>query len=71
MVFTQILKFQKCIFNHPKLSTNKIPLSLATHYNKRCPCTPSDFIGFWVNSLVVMNGDQWKNNEFTALMNED
>jgi hypothetical protein len=24
---------------------------------KRCPYTPSDFTGFWVNSLVIMNGD--------------
>jgi hypothetical protein len=28
------------------------------HYNKRCPCMPNDFIGFRVNSLVVVNGDQ-------------
>ncbi len=26
------------------------------HYNKTCPCTPSDFNGFCVNSLVPMNG---------------
>jgi hypothetical protein len=26
-------------------------------YNKRYPCTPSDFAGFWINSLVVVNGD--------------
>jgi len=26
-------------------------------YNKRCPCTPNDFTGFWVNSLVVVNKD--------------
>jgi hypothetical protein len=25
------------------------------HYNKRCPYMPSDFIGFLMNSLVVMN----------------
>ncbi len=30
MVFTQILNFQKCIFNHPKLGNNKIPFILAT-----------------------------------------
>ncbi len=30
MVFTQISKFQKCIFNHPKLGNNEIPLILAT-----------------------------------------
>jgi len=30
MVFTQILKFQKYIFNHSKLGNNKIPLILAT-----------------------------------------
>jgi len=29
---------------------------LTTHYNKRCPYMPSDFIRFWVNSLVLMNG---------------
>jgi len=28
---------------------------LLYHYNKRCHCMPSDFTGFWVNSLVVMN----------------
>jgi hypothetical protein len=27
------------------------------HYNKRCSYTPNDFIIFWVNSLVVVNGD--------------
>jgi hypothetical protein len=27
-----------------------------SHYNKRYPYTPSDFIGLWVNSLVIMNG---------------
>jgi hypothetical protein len=41
------------------------------HYNKRCPCMPSDFIGFWVNSLVVMNQDLWRINEFIGLMNKD
>jgi hypothetical protein len=25
-------------------------------YNKMCHCTQSDFIGFWEDSLVVMNG---------------
>ncbi len=30
MAFTQISKFQKCIFDHPKLGTNKIPLILGT-----------------------------------------
>ncbi len=25
---------------------------------QRCPCTTSDFTGFWVISLVVVNGDQ-------------
>jgi hypothetical protein len=39
------------------------------HYNKRCPYMPSDFTGFWVNSLVVVNRDQWKSSEFTNLMN--
>jgi len=41
------------------------------HYNKRCPCMPSDFIRFWVNSLVVINKDQWRSSEFTSLVNED
>ncbi len=32
---------------------------LKSDYNKSCACMPSDFIGFWVNSLV-----QWsRNNE--------
>jgi hypothetical protein len=30
MVFTQISKYQKNIFNRPKLGDNKIPLILAT-----------------------------------------
>jgi hypothetical protein len=30
MGFTQISKFQKCIFNHPKLGKKKIPLIVAT-----------------------------------------
>ncbi len=41
------------------------------HYNKRCPFTPIDFTRFWMNSLVVVNGDQWWSNEFTSLMNGD
>ncbi len=41
------------------------------HYNKRCPYTSNVFTGFWVNSLVVVNGDQWRSNEFTGLVNED
>jgi hypothetical protein len=41
------------------------------HYNKRCPCTPNDFIGFWLNPLVVMNEDQWGSSESTGLMNKD
>jgi len=45
--------------------------SSCEHYNKRCPCMPIDFTGFWVNSLVVVNGDQWKNNEFIGLVNGD
>jgi hypothetical protein len=46
-------------------------LFIYKHYNKRCPYMPSDFTGFWANSLVVMNGDQWKNSEFTSLVNGD
>jgi hypothetical protein len=44
---------------------------LSLHYNKRCPCTPNDFTRFWVNSLVVMNEDQWKSSEFIGLVNGD
>jgi hypothetical protein len=40
------------------------------HFNKKCSCMSSDFIGFWVNSLVVTNRDQW-NSEFTGLVNGD
>ncbi len=29
------------------------------------------FTGFWMNSLVVMNGDQWRSSEFTSLVNGD
>jgi hypothetical protein len=32
-------------------------LSFVTSLNKRCPCMLSDFTGFRVKSLVVMNGD--------------
>jgi hypothetical protein len=38
--FFDYLKFENVDYDH--------------HYNKRCACTPSDFIGFWVNSLVIM-----------------
>jgi hypothetical protein len=48
-----------------------LPQTLIPHYNKRYPCTPSDFTRFWVDSLVVMNGDKWRNNEFTSVVNED
>jgi hypothetical protein len=41
------------------------------HYNKRCPCMPSDFTGFWVNSLAIMNKDHWRSSEFTSLMYRD
>jgi hypothetical protein len=41
------------------------------NYNKRCPCTPSDFIGFWVNSQVVVNGDQQRRSGFIGLMNSE
>ncbi len=41
------------------------------HYNKRCPCTPSDFTEFWLNSLVVMNEDDWRSSEFIGLINKD
>jgi hypothetical protein len=41
------------------------------HYNKRCPCKSSDFTRFWVNSLVVVTRDQWKNNVFIDLVNRN
>jgi hypothetical protein len=34
-------------------------------------CMSRDFTEFWVNSLILMNKDQWKNNEFISLVNED
>jgi len=43
-------------------------VSILLHYNKRCPYTPSDFIKFWMNSLIIVNKDQWKNSEFTGLL---
>ncbi len=42
-----------------------------SHYNKMCPCMPSDFTRFWMNSLVVMNGNQWRSSEFTGPVNGD
>jgi hypothetical protein len=35
----------------------KLEALMDIHYNKKCPCTPSDFTRFRVNSLVVVNGD--------------
>jgi hypothetical protein len=32
---------------------------------------PSDFIKLWVNSLVIVNGTEWKISEFIGLVNED
>jgi hypothetical protein len=29
------------------------------HYNKMHPCMPNDFIAFWMNSLVPLNGPSW------------
>jgi hypothetical protein len=37
-------------------ATNQTKDVKIIHYNKRCTYTPSDFIGLWINSLVVMNG---------------
>jgi hypothetical protein len=54
-----------------KLWPNESPKVKLSHYNKRCPCTPTDFTGFWVNSLVVVNEDQWRSSEFIRLMNGD
>jgi hypothetical protein len=31
---------------------------LKLHYNKMCPYMPSDFIGFWMNSLVVVGTNE-------------
>jgi hypothetical protein len=36
------------------------------YYKKKCPCMPSDFTGSWMNSLIVLNWDQRRNNEFTS-----
>ncbi len=44
----------RCQTNHQNCSVQK---TLVMHYNKRCPCTPSDFTKFWVNSLVLVNED--------------
>ncbi len=54
------------VLKRARYSPNKcfwLPLHWATcfrsHYNTRCPYTSSDFIRFWVNSLVVLlNRDQ-------------
>ncbi len=37
----------------------------SVHYNKRCPCTPSNFARFW------MNWDHWKSSEFNGLVNNN
>jgi hypothetical protein len=42
---------------------------MCMHYNKMCLSTQSDFIRFWVNSLIVMNKDYEKNSEFIDLVN--
>ncbi len=44
---------------------------ITNHYNKRCPYMSSDLTRFWMNSLVVVNRNYWRSNEFTGLMNED
>jgi len=41
------------------------------HYNKRYPCMSSDYTRFWMNSLVVVNKDQWRSSEFIGLVNRD
>jgi hypothetical protein len=58
----------RCQTNHQNCSVHK---TLVMHYNKKCPCTLSDFIKFWVNSVVLVNGDKLENSEFTSLMNGD
>jgi hypothetical protein len=61
----KFLNMKKIYWENFNASYNKI------HYNKKCPCTPNEFTGFWVNSLVIVNGDQWKNNEFSGRVNGD
>ncbi len=39
------------------MSTLCASVGISSHYNKRCPCMLSEFIRFWVNSLVLVNGD--------------
>jgi len=56
-------------YNHPTYCWTYS--NLCIHYNKRCPYTLSDFTRFWMNSLVVMNGDEWRSSDFTGLMNGD
>jgi hypothetical protein len=43
-------------------------LSAPYYYNKMHPCMSSDFIRFWVNSLVLMNRTQWGCSELSSLM---
>jgi len=58
---------QMCGFN-----TFEINISYKNYhnyYNKLGPCTPSDFTGFWVNSLALVNKTLWGCNEFIGLVN--
>jgi hypothetical protein len=42
--------------NFPNEKIVKMIRTDTFHYNKKCPYTPCDFIGFWVNSVVIVNG---------------
>jgi hypothetical protein len=59
------------IFENAWFFTRLWFLTSKKYYNKKCLFTLSDFIKFWVNSLITMNKDQWKNSEFSGLVNKD
>jgi hypothetical protein len=44
--------------------SNSLRPIIATKGVHVCQVISFDFIGFWVNPLVVVNGDQWKSSEF-------
>ncbi len=41
----RIRKLVNVFFNAQQMSTQFTIYIILSHYNKRCPCTPSDFIG--------------------------
>jgi hypothetical protein len=55
----------------PKIGVHLGVCGLIPHYNKRSPYMPNDFTRFWVNSLVVVNKNYWRSNEFIGLVNKD